>query len=97
MSAAEIKALTQPPSVEHAQSTTLQWLNEKFPSFDQLQDSDDLDQLLQQAADEAEQLQTQVNTLAFLPELNHLLKRRSSASFLTRPCQFYHRPDVARC
>ncbi|KAF9650708.1 hypothetical protein BDM02DRAFT_3092586 [Thelephora ganbajun] len=60
MSAAEIKALTHPPSAEHAQSTTLQWLNEKFPSFDQFQDSDDLEQLVQQAASEAEQLKTQL-------------------------------------
>jgi len=72
MSAAEIKALAQPPSAEHAQSMTLQWLNEKFPSFDQLQDSEDLEQLVQQAASEVEQLKTQVNALLFLPKLRHL-------------------------
>ena len=74
MSEAEIKALTQPPSVEHAQSMTLQWLNEKFPSFDQLQDSDDLEQLVQQAASEAVQLKAEVNALLFLPKLGHLSK-----------------------
>ena len=72
MSAAEINALAQPPSAEHAQSMTLQWLNEKFPSFDQLEDSDDLEQLVQQAASEAEQLKAQVNTFLFLPKIRHL-------------------------
>lgn len=51
---------------------TLQWLNEKFPSFDQLEDSDDLEQLVQQAASEAEQLKAQVNTFLFLPKIRHL-------------------------
>ena len=74
MSAAEIKALAQPPSTEHAQSMTLQWLNEKFTSFDQLQDSDDLEQLVQQAASEAGQLKAQVNAFLFLPKLGHLLR-----------------------
>ena len=96
MSAAEIKALTQPPSTEHAQSITLQWLNEKFPTFDELQDSDDLEQLVQHAASEAEQLKTQVNPFEFLPEFNHLSRRHSSASFLTRPRRLYHCPNVAR-
>lgn len=95
MSAAEIKALTQPPSAEHAQLTTLEWLDEKFASFDELQDSDDLEQLVQQAASEAEQLKTQVNTFAFLPELSRLSRRRSSASFLTRSRRLYHCPDIA--
>jgi len=72
MSAAEIKALAQPPSAEHAQSMTLQWLNEQFPSFDQFQDSDDLEQLVQQTASEAGQLKAQVNALLFLPRLRHL-------------------------
>ena len=72
MSAAEIKALAQPPSDEHAQAMTLQWLNEKFPSFDQFQDSDDLEQLVQQAASEAGQLKAKVNALPFLPRLRHL-------------------------
>ena len=95
MSAAEIKALAQPPSAEHAQLTTLQWLNEKFPSFDELQDSDDLEQLLQHAASEAEQLKTQVNTLAFPLGLSRLSRRRSSASFLPRSRRLYHHPNIA--
>ena len=74
MSAAEIKALTQQPSAEHAQSITLQWLNEKFPTFDQLQDSDDLEQLVQQAASEAEQLKTQVNPFEFLAKVQPFIK-----------------------
>jgi hypothetical protein len=61
MSAAEIKALTQSPSTEHAQELTLQWLNQKFPTFDRLQDEDDLEQLVQHSASEAEQLRAQVN------------------------------------
>jgi hypothetical protein len=65
MSATEIKALMQPPSVEHAQAITLQWLNEKFPTFDKLEDTDDLEQLVQQSASEAEQLSAQVNPFAF--------------------------------
>lgn len=97
MSAAEIKALTQPPSAEHAHSITLQWLNEKFPTFDQLQDSDDLEQLVQHAASEVEQLKGQVNPFEFLPGFNHLSRRRSSASFLTRPRRLYHCPNAARC
>lgn len=95
MSAAEIRALTQLPSTEHAQSTTLQWLNEKFPSFDQLEDADDLEQLVQQAASEAEQLKTQVNIPVFPPEFSHLSRRRSSASFLPRPRRLYHCPNIA--
>lgn len=61
MSAAEIKTLTQPPSDEHAQAITLQWLNEKFPTFDQFQDSDDLEQLVKDAASEAEESNTKVD------------------------------------
>ena len=72
MSAAEIQALAQPPSDEHAQSMTLQWLNEKFPTFDQFQESDDLELLVRQAASEAGQLKAQVNPLPFLPKLGHL-------------------------
>jgi len=72
MSAVEIKALTQPPSTGHTQAVTLQWFNEKFPSFDQLEDSDDLEQLVQQAASEAGQLKAQVNTPRFLPKSRHL-------------------------
>ena len=72
MSAAEIKALSQPPSADHAQSITLEWLNEKFATFDQLQDSDELEQLVEQTASEAERLKTQVNPFQFLSESNHL-------------------------
>jgi len=96
MSATEIKALAQPPSTEHAHSTTLQWLNEEFPTFDQFQDSDDLERLVQHAASEAEQLKSQVNPFEFLPGFNHLSRRLSSASFLTRPRRLYHRPNAAR-
>lgn len=67
MSAAEIKALAQPPSVEHAQATTLQWLNETFPTIDQLQNEDDLERLVQRSASEMGQLRTQVNDFSFLP------------------------------
>lgn len=74
MSAAEINALTQQPSAERAQSITLQWLNEKFPTFDQLQDSDDLEQLVQQAASEAEQLKTQVNPFEFSAQVQPFIK-----------------------
>jgi len=97
MSAAEIKALTQPSSAEHAQSITLQWLNEKFPSIDQLEDSDDLEQLVRDAASEAEQLKTQVNALAFPSELRYLSRRHSSVGFLPRSRRLYHCPNVARC
>ena len=97
MSAAEIKALTQPPSAEHAQLMTLRWLNDKFPSFDQLQDSDDLERLVQRAASEAEQLKAQVNPFTFPPELSHLSSRRSSASFFPGPRRLHHCPDGTRC
>lgn len=60
MSAAEIHALKQPPSTEHAQAITLQWLNDRFPTFDQLQDGGDLEQLVQNSASELEQLRSQV-------------------------------------
>lgn len=96
MSAAEIKALTQPPSADLAQSITLRWLDEKFPTFDQLQDSDELEQLVQQAASEAERLKTQVNPFEFLPEPNHLSRCRSSASFLASSRRLYHHPNAPR-
>ena len=96
MSAAEIKALTQPPSAQHAQSTALQWLDETFPSFDQFEDSDDLEQLVQHAAYEAEQSRTQVNALALPLDLRYLSGRHSSAGFLPGPRRLYHCPNVAR-
>lgn len=97
MSAAEIKALMQPPSAERAQAITLQWLNDRFPTFDQLQDADDLEQLVQHSASEAEQLRIQVDGFALLYELRYLLRRRSSASFLARPSRLYHCTNPTRC
>ena len=66
MSAAEINALKQPPSTERAQAITLEWLNDKFPAFDQLQGEDDLEQLVHNSASELEQLKSQVNHSASL-------------------------------
>lgn len=86
----------QPPSAEHAQAVTLQWLNQQFPSFDQLQDEDDLERLLQQSTSEAQQLRTQVNPFAVFSEFRYLLRRRSSASFLPRPRRLYHCQNSAR-
>lgn len=90
MSAAEINALTQPPSAERAQAITLQWLNDKFPTFDQLQDEDDLEQLVRDSASELEQLRAQVVNSPFLSELRYLLWCHSSASFLPRSRRLYH-------
>ena len=96
MSAAEIKALTQPPSAEHAQAITLRWLNDNFPDFDQLQDQHDLEQLVQHSASEAEQLRTQVNHFPFLSGRGCLLSRRSSASLLTTSRRLYNYTNPAR-
>jgi len=96
MSASEIKDLTRPPSAEHAQAITLQWLNEKFSTFDLFQDSDDLEQLVQDAASEAEELKAQVNPFVFLSDLSHLSRRHSSAHFLTGTRRLYHCPNTAR-
>ena len=96
MSAADISALTQPPSAEYAQAITLQWLNDKFPTFDQLQDEHDLEQLVRDSASELEQLRTQVDCFAFPFQLRYLSRRLSSAGFLPRPRRLYHCSNFAR-